>query len=672
MTFLFSTEHVLSLPLGYIGPGAGFAFLGSFLVLLSAFALVIAAILSWPFRLVWKAFRRRGRKRAKTDIRRVVVVGLDGLDAGRTRRYMEQGKLPNLGALAEEGTFEPLLSTCPPMSPVAWSSFTTGTNPGKHNIFDFLNRSLRSYLPELSSARIESAVGKGKAGVRLLRKSKPFWKVLGEYGVFGTVLRVPITYPPEPFDGLSLSGMCVPDLRGTQGSFTFYTSDQARMGSREGGRVLLLERKEDDWHGELPGPSLGENPEDEQIAPFKIRKKEAGKAELCICGSRVSLEKGRYSEWVSVYYKSGLFRRIYGICRFLLVETDPHLELYVTPINIDPERPALPISHPAFYSIYLGKLLGPFATLGLAEDTWARNEGLITDKYFLDQVYQIHDERERMFNEALKRLRRGLLVCVFDTSDRIQHMFTRFGEEEEAGERAIEEMYCRMDEMVGRIRGRLKKRDLMLVISDHGFTSFRRGVNLNTWLEKKGYLCRTEDGTENKYLRNIDWSRTQAYTFGLSGIYINMKGREAEGIVDEDQAGALKKALTEELMTLEDPQTGKRVVTGAYDADKVYMGPYKNNGPDLVVGFEKGYRASWDAAVGTVETGIFSDNDKAWGGDHCVDREHVRGVFFSSRLVEEERELRLMDVGPTILAQFGVPVPGYMDGKPIKMNPESE
>ena len=661
------------LTLGYIGPGAGFAFVGSFLILVAALALAFVSLLSWPFRVVARVLFR-GWKRKRTPVRRIVIVGLDGFDPAHYRRLAAEGRLPNLGKLETDGAFSELLSSCPPISPVAWSSFMTGCNPGKHNIFDFLGRDTRTYLPELSSTKIGATPGSKRPAIELRRKSKPFWHVLGEHGVFSTILRVPITFPPEKFSGLLLSGMCVPDLRGTQGSFTLYSTEPPAEGAPTGGLRIRVAREGNSITTYLPGPTVNGT---ELRADLAIRLSEDGRsAQLCAGRERVRLEPGRYSPWVRVEFKAGPFSTVSGICRFLLASMAPEFTLYVTPVNIDPERPAFPISHPPFFSIYLAKLLGPFATLGLAEDTWALNEGALTEKAFLDQVYEIHAERERMFFEALKKTDRGLCACVFDASDRIQHMFPRTerdqpppqgsgapGTSEVRGQHPLDEMYGRMDEFIGRVVKQLGKQDVLMVISDHGFTVFERGVNLNAWLKEAGYLVLKTGDANDGYLRNVDWSRTRAYTFGLSGIYLNRKGREAGGIVDEAEARRLKAELRDKLRGLRDEGRGRAAIREVYDSAEVYHGPYAGNGPDLIVGYERGYRASWDAAIGGTRGGVFSDNPKHWSGDHCVDTTLVPGVLFCNRKLAFDGTPGLIDIAPTILELFGVSKPAYMDGE---------
>lgn len=675
--FLFS--HFI---FGYIGPGAGFAFLGSFLVLFLALLLGGLSFLTWPLRFVYRALIRR-RKAGKPLVKRVVVVGLDGLDAGESQRLMDAGRLPNLKKLAERGSFAPLETTVPPLSPVAWSSFMTGVNPGKHNIFDFLNRDLRTYIPELSSSKVVAQADNGwlsrlrrpKASIRNNRKSKPFWHILGEHGVFSTALRVPITFPSEKFYGLSLAGMCAPDLRGTQGSYTLFSSEVTEFKQTNGGihiPVTLNGRRIQTY---LPGPPDARNGAARPIQiPLRIElDPDNESAVVTVSGQSVRLTRNQYSEWTRVKFPVGLLRKASGICRFHLSSVSPAFSLYVTPLNIDPEYPAMPVSHPPHYSIYLGKLHGPFATLGLAEDTQALDEGALDETAFIEQVYAIHEERERMFFDALKRTRKGLCVCVFDASDRIQHMFfPRQGgggdaDRPNGGKEIVEDMYVRMDGLVGRVVDALGEGDALFVLSDHGFCRFDRGVHLNAWLRERGDLKLKDEAAESDYLSNVDWERTRAYAFGMSGIYLNRAGREAKGIVTDDEVESLKRELSDGLRELvDDERDGARPILAVHDTRKAYRGPYSSNGPDLVVGYAEGYRVSWETVLGRTDGPVFADNTKHWGGDHCVDRSLVPGVLFSSHKIEDGSP-SITDLAPTVLQLLGALVPPHMDGKALQM-----
>jgi hypothetical protein len=500
----------------YIGPGAGFALLSSFLVVFTTIVVAILSLLAWPFRALWRLVR--GQRAPKASIDRLVIVGLDGQDPGLTDRFLAEGILPNFAALAKEGSYRRLTSTYPSVSPVAWSSFSTGTEPSRHNIFDFLDRDRRTYLPMLSSVKVGQVrrflslgryrVPLERPELRLLRKSKPFWAILGEHRVWSTVLRVPVTFPPTKFRGAELSAMCLPDLLGTQGTFLLYTTRPPAARFKEGGLRVPIEVAGDRVAAVLTGP---ENPfragSPAMTLPLVLDlDRSANRARVSLGDSTVTLEPGRLTDWVTLTFHPAPAVKVSGLTRLLLLEMGEHVSLYLSPINLDPERPAMPVSHPSYYATYLAKRIGAFATLGLAEDTWALNEGVIDDGTFLQQAWDIDRERQSMFFTALDRLKRGTLVCVFDATDRIQHMFWRYLEDgHPAGERrdeaphrdAIRDLYIRNDEFVGRVRRQMRKGDVLMVISDHGFASFRRGVNLNAWLRREGYLMMKPGGDDS-------------------------------------------------------------------------------------------------------------------------------------------------------------------------------
>lgn len=666
-------------PLAYIGPGAGFAFLGSFLSVAAGFVLTLASVLAWPFRAVCSAVRRRGAFR-KARARRAIFLGLDGLDAGLTERFMSEGRLPNLARLRTEGGYRRLRTTFPALSPVAWSTFATGVNPARHNIFDFLNRNWKTYVPELAAARVgrprrHLRLGKwtiplSRPVLALHRKSVPFWKLLGERGVGCTVIRVPITFPPEPFRGKLLSAMCTPDLRGTQGSFSLFSTVAGESGY-ESGRRYPLRREGTVVGGQLEGP---DNPlvegADALKVPFEIELG-GGRARLRIDGQSFPLERGAYTPWISVRFRGPLAVTVRGIVRFLLRDLEPEVLLYATPVEIDPEHPALPISHPAQYAVYLAKLLGSYATLGMAEDTWALNEGAIDEAAFLEQAWSIFAEREAQFRDAMEKTRRGVVACVFDTSDRVQHMFYRYldgrgGPEAERYGGVIRELYQRMDALVGETLRQVDGGTVLFVLSDHGFCSFRRGLNLNAWLRENGYLAlqggRTEGG---RYFEGVDWARTRVYAVGLAGLYLNLAGRESQGTVQAGkEAEALKRELIARLSGLPDSATGKPAIREVYATSDLYRGPYLEHAPDLIVGYNDGFRAAWDGAVGAISHEVFSDNCKAWSGDHCVDPAIVPGVLFANRPIAAD-DPGIEDMAATALDLFGIGIPAWMEGKPV-------
>jgi len=700
---LLAAGLVLCLPAAahaYIGPGAGFALVTSFLSFVIAFFAAFFTVLTYPVRMIVKRIRRK-RIPGTPRVKKVIVLGLDGLDPVICERLMSKGELPNFSRLASIGSFRRLGTSTPAMSPVAWSSFSTGTDASGHGIFDFLARDPSTYAPVLSSSRVTATKRHLRLGpfriplrggsIRSLRKSKSFWKVLSEYGIFSTILRVPITFPPERFNGVMLSGMCVPDLRGTMGSFTYFTEsgdnddrdwqsdrDERPGGSEKSGRdekigglVIPLERAGDTLHASLPGP---ENPVSNGTLslPLEIRINRAqGGAEIRISPERFFLAEREYSPWIHLPFKAAPGVTLRGIARFYITNLEKPFGLYVSPIHIDPEKPAMPVSHPGYYSVYLAKRQGPFGTLGLAEDTWAVNEHVLDGKAFIEQAYLFHRERERMFLDALRRMRRGLTACVFDLSDRMQHMFFRYlalgdsdSDEIRTHREALYEMYREMDRLLGKTRSFVDDGTALLVMSDHGFKSFRRGVDINAWLAANGYLTWKEQATGGEYLVDVDWPRTKAFALGLGGIYINRLGREREGIIRAVDAGPLKEEIASKLLSLADGPEGNPVMSRIFNPEKEFTGPYRSCGPDLIVGFAEGYRISWNCARGKKWDAVIEDNTRSWSGDHCIDPALVPGILFSNLQCSTENP-NIVDIAPSILRLFGIDPPGYMTGRDL-------
>lgn len=687
---LFCT--IIALPataFAYIGPGAGFALVSSFFILVIACLLALFTILTLPVRTIYLFFKRR-KTRQNSRARRVIVLGFDGLDPNLCREYMAAGKLPNLKRLGESGTFKNLATSTPSISPVAWSSFSTGVNPGKHGIFDFFTRNPKNYQPVLSSAIISSRTKFLKLGpfkfprivntIKFLRKSTSFWKILGQHKIFSTVLRVPITFPPEKFYGTCLSAMCAPDLRGTQGSFTLLSSSKAQQNADTKGTIVPIVFEGDKFSSHIPGPAIQQKGTDNHVLTIPVTgsvNRNKRSVSLSVQGTVLDLQPGTYSPWVKLTFKIGLGKKVHGIVKFLVTEFEPDFKIYLTPINIDPEHPSLPISHPFYYSICLAKLHGSFTTLGLAEDTWALNEGVIDEQAFLEQAYDICASREAAFLDNLKRSKDGLLISVLDTTDRIQHMFFRYlatdhpanaGKDTTTHKDAILDVYERSDRLTGQVLDEINDKDLLLVISDHGFKPFKWGINLNTWLWQQGYLV-LKDGAKpgGQWLAGTDWSKTRAYAMGLTGIFINTRGREKEGIV---KPGAERDALLEELQQkMEDIWDDERdinPINRAIIADKALHGPYVREAPDIFPGFRADYRISWNSAVGKISEAVIEPNTKRWSGDHCLDPELVPGVIFSNWQIEDD-DPAIIDLAPTILDVFGLPKPGFQDGKVLNI-----
>lgn len=610
-------------------------------------------------------------------MKKVIVIGLDGFEPQITDGLMTVGELPNLARLKKQGGFSRIQTTYPAQTPVAWSTFSTGTNPGGHGIFDFLGRDLKTYLPVLALSRYEQKNAFVLPKVVNLRRGTPFWELLSNAGIQSTVLRCPCTYPPDQINGRMLSGVGVPDLRGGLGTSTFYT-DSEGVKQESGEKVVSVQVNEDDMVSTyLIGP-LNPKTRDDIKSDIKITfHRDAKKIVVRSEGLPNDLEvkQGQWSDWLKVKFKIGMLQSARGIVRFYLRQIEPSFELYASQINFDPEAPLFPISSPPEYSKELEARLSTYYTTGMAED----HEGLINGRFdetaFLDQCQIVLREREKMMLLELNRQEEGFYFCLFDTPDRLQHMLWRFGEPEHPANhngfssmfsQAIEEHYRDCDAIVGEAMKYMDEDTLFIVLSDHGMKSFQRGLNLNTWLYENGFLalkngCQPGEET-SEFFHNVDWDHTSAYSLGLGAIFINQKGREERGIVSEQEAGSIKDAIIQGLTGLPDPERGKTTVRSVVTREQVYSGPYTNEAPDLVVNFSEGYRVSWGTPLGGVPEGIFEDNRKRWGGDHVIDPVLVPGVLFMNKPFRG-KSANLVDMAPTILSALGVSKGAAMEGE---------
>mgnify|MGYP000879397806 CR=1 FL=1 len=650
-----------SLFLTYIGPGAGIALVGSSSVILIAIIGAFFGILILPIRLILRSIRRRKLPKESKN-RKVVVLGFDGMDYRLTKRFIDEGHLPNFKKLGDEGTFAPLKTTNPSLSPVAWSSFQTGVNPGAHNVFDFLSRDQRTYLPKLVSTDIEekkTLFGK-KSFYKLTRKSKPFWDILGKFGIFSHVIRVPISFPAEPFFGNILSAMCTPDIRGSQGTFQLLTTDRDRIVSATSGEIReLINSDQNIYSGQVFGPL--------ETKLSLTAERIGDKVKITLGDFTGELILHEFSPWISVKFSKNLL----GICKICIQEISPNLSIYVSPINIDPENQIMPVSAPKVFGSYLSKLQGKFGTLGFLEDTWARNEFALNDETFLKQALSNEEEREKMLRNILKRTKDGLIICVFDGTDRIQHMFWRYTENDhpapledrEKFQNTILNVYKRMDQVIAETKKDLKPNDILIVLSDHGFDSFRRSFHVNAWLHKEGYLVLKDGVKDTDYLQGVDWGKTKAYGLGLTGIYINKKGRERLGIIEDSEK--LEEEIAGKLKALRD--NGKSVFHEIYRSKEIYKGLYTKNAPDLILGYKPGYRVSWECVTGAIGEEVFTDNIKAWSGDHHIAPELIPGILLSNKKFEIH-DPSILDLAPSILSLWGVRKSSHMEGTSIWQN----
>ena len=663
-----------------------------------------------------------GRRAPQRFQQKLVILGFDGMDPRLVTKWMDEGKLPNLHKLAKRGGLHRLETTHSPESPTAWASFATGVNAGKHNIYDFLVRDTKTYLPDLGMVHREpprfilSYFPVAAPKLTSTRGGTSFWVTAGRAGVRSSVLTVPVTFPPEEVpNGELLSGLPMPDIRGTMGTFHYLGTDVSRYeeGNTEFGGILKrLVFDGDTAQAELvgaPNPIVRQQlREARAVTPstdatkLKIAELEAREdirlpitihwnrtartATIDVAGTTVHLQEGEWSKWIKLDFAANLLVRVHGMAQLYLSRAGRDLQLYISPVNWRPDKPPVAMSSPASLAADLYARLGPYRTLGWAEATWPLNEDRIDEKAFMDDLFRAFDDRAQVILQRLDSKQWDLLVGVIESTDRVQHMMWRlidpahpmydkalaakFGD-------SIERVYRRCDEFVGEVMARVDATTPILVVSDHGFHSFRRSVNLNTWLVQEGYMALRGRAPGQKSLNdlfggggqfweNVDWSRTKAYAMGLGQIYVNLAGREGHGIVAPGaESRALQDDIARKLLALTDPGSGARMVDAVYKRDDIYSGPYLDNAAELQVGLADGYRVSWQTTLGGSPVGIVYPNMKKWSGDHgAFDYKSTAGTLISSRPIDSP-VTRIIDLAPTVLKFFGLPIPTETDGKSI-------
>jgi predicted AlkP superfamily phosphohydrolase/phosphomutase len=644
------------------------------------------------------------------------------MDPDLVQQWVQEGKLPHIARVMAQGGLYPLTTTHSPESPTAWASFATGVNPGKHNIYDFLVRDTQTYLPDLGMVTRQPArflfnyFPIGRPQVRSIRGGTSFWVTAGQSGVRSSVLTVPVTFPPEDVpNGELLSGLPLPDIRGTMGTFYYFATDLSRYeeGHTEMGGILkrlvvedevartevvgppnpIVRQQVEARRGASPAPSEADRARIAELQrrgdvrlPMTIRwHRDRGTATVEVGGQSLVLEPGRWSRWIDLEFRINFLVRLHGMAQLILLRADNELQLYMSPVNWKPDEPPVPMSYPAGFSAQLFDRLGYFRTLGWAEATWPLNESRIDEQTFMDDLNRAFDDRASVILDRLAGRQWDLLVGVIESTDRVQHMMwrlidpahpmydaalaARFGDQ-------IERVYRRADSFVGEVMGRLDPGTPLLIVSDHGFHSWRKAVNLNTWLVQQGYMTLRGQRPAGKTLddlfgggtfwEDVDWSRTRAYAMGLGQIYFNLRGRESGGIVSPGaEAARLADEISARLLAMADPDDRSPIVRAVYQRDEVYAGPYVGQAAELQIGMHEGYRVSWQTTLGGAPDGLVYPNMQKWSADHGgYDFATTAGVLVTNRRIASDTP-SIMDIAPTVLKYFGLQVPSDLDGRAL-------
>jgi predicted AlkP superfamily phosphohydrolase/phosphomutase len=613
--------------------------------------------------------------------RKVIVIGLDGLEPGIVEAMLERRELPNLAKIRAAGSYTRLQTTYPAQTPVAWSSFMTGTNPGGHGIFDFICRDPQTYLPDVALTRFEPPKNMlAQPRVVNRRQGVPLWQPLSNAGIPSTILRCPCTFPPETLQGRMLAGVGVPDLRGSQGKGTFYTQDRT-VTAEENEQLVFLDPGSEVTTRVIGPRNTKTSPASDTSCEIRVLfDKAGGKLAIHTGGSppAIDVPERSWSEWIRFKFKLSMLQSVTGIARFYVRQLQPHVEFYVSAVNFDPAAPMFPISTPGEYAKELSEKVGLFSTLGMAEDHNGLNNGRLDEVAYLQHCELVLGERERTMRFELDRFSEGLFFMLFDTPDRVQHMLWRFRDREHPGfepdlspqlATRIEEHYRRCDALLSPVLEKVDENTLLIVLSDHGFGTFRRAFDTNTWLWQNGLLAlkgsHKPGESQGEGFAGVEWSKTYAYAVGLGGIYLNFKGREGGGVLEEGtEAERVRQAIQTGLAGFPDAQTKRPAIRSVFRREQLYSGAFVGNSPDLLVNFHRGFRVSWQSAVGGFSHSLLEDNLRRWSGDHIVDPESVPGILFMncSPRQDDQAQSRIIDLAPTILSYLGVAVPGSMEG----------
>jgi predicted AlkP superfamily phosphohydrolase/phosphomutase len=578
----------------------------------------------------------------------ILILGFDAFDPERFERLSGEGKLPNLTRYADLGGYAPLEVAAPPQTEVSWTSIATGLDPGGHGIFDFVHRDPATYTPYVSLLPVQRKL----FGTQFVPpfKTRTIFEEVAQDGFPATALWWPATFPARP-DALTrtIPGLGTPDIQGRVGVGTLFSTDTDL--SKPKTPVKALARKgQDRYTGSLSGPVIRKRKGVQESAiDLELDLCDDDSAYLMIGKQKIALTVAKWSPVLELSFRVGRFMSVRALTRVILTQVHPDIMLYTLPLQVHPLHTPWHYATPRPFVKQTWNECGPFLTLGWPQDTTALEEGCITDQQFLNLCESIMDARWAVLRFHLQRFREGMLASIFDSMDRVQHMFWRDRPD------IVDEWYVKLDALVGEAVRVLAEpapgETKLFVLSDHGFSDFDYKVHLNRWLIDNGHLVVSEE-SEYGSLSDIDWSQSQAYAVGLNSLYLNLAGREGKGRVSPDRRGPVLDQIREGLSQWHGPD-GRRVVRRTWLAEEAFAGPFTPNAPDLVIGYSPGYRASADTGLGKWDRGSLERNHDHWGADHCIDPQAVPGVLVTNQSLGSSphpsyRDIPVLTIGRSI------------------------
>jgi len=566
---------------------------------------------------------------------KTLILGFDSFDPSVFEEMVGKNQLPNLEKLSQGGGYSRLEVCSPPQTEVSWTSIATGMDPGGHGIFDFVHRDPASYVPYVSILPMrKSAVGEQFIPPYTTRT---FFEEAADMGYPATALWWPALFPARPSLPVNtLPGLGTPDIRGQLGVGTLFTTEDETL--KKTTVVKLTGNGKNCFAASVSGPQTQGRAGARTISiPLTLEILDENSAKLTIDDHQITLRLGEWSDIVELRFKAGLLLTIHAITRFIATNLSGVIRVYALPLQIHPLHSTWHYASSGAFSKKLWKEVGPYLTLGWPQDTTGLEEGCISDEQFLALCQSIFDRRIQILQYLLNDFQEGVLASIFDDLDRVQHMFFRDRRD------VVQDWYRRLDGFVGDITAQVEGwtgKSRYLILSDHGFSDFRKKVHLNRWLREQHYLFTKDSGED---LSDVDWSRTVAYAVGLNSIYLNIAGREGQGIVSGDELENLLHELKTQLLAWTDTDQSP-IIQKIRLKHETFTGPYTRFGPDLVVGYAPGYRASAETGLGKIPEASLEANNDHWGADHCMDADIVPGVIFANRDLRDFGTISFRDI----------------------------